>query len=463
MTTAAVKNLIIKSNALLSVASSGSIRVTKTARNNNGTIGLYLKSDSTGSASAIVNNRGVMATVERYIGGYTDDNHGWHFLSSPVDTFAINGSNFEPGVDDDFYSWSEATNQWLNYDHGFPTLMESGAGYLIARKTTATPFFMGALNSEDISVENLASTSTSYFHGWHLLGNPFSSAIKWNDGNWSLNNISAVCQIWQESTASYTTIDSMGTIPSANGFMVYTTGDGSLTIPASSRQITGANWYKDQNLQNNSITLKAIDAAGNTSQETIIRFNNDATNQFDLSFDSYFIGGFAPRFYSLSDGENYTLNTLPELTDDLVIPLGFVKNGSSDFSIKLKENIPGLQVYLTDNKLNTTHSLHLSDYHFSSAQSDNPERFSLHFGAVGVDSLESETACKAYIVNNRLILNKPIDETQIEIYDMAGRLVCRQQAKKGNYFSMQLHMSAGYYMVHLKNSKLSKSVKIFLS
>jgi hypothetical protein len=49
------------------------------------------------------------------------------------------------------------------------------------------------------------------------LGNPFSSAVKWNDGNWALNNVDAIAQVWNAATASYLPIESNEMIPSMNG------------------------------------------------------------------------------------------------------------------------------------------------------------------------------------------------------------------------------------------------------
>ena len=59
------------------------------------------------------------ATVEQTINGYTSSADGFHFLSSPVASFAIAGSDFVP-VDgtDDFYSWDEPTNSWSNWFDG---------------------------------------------------------------------------------------------------------------------------------------------------------------------------------------------------------------------------------------------------------------------------------------------------------------------------------------------------------
>ncbi len=178
--------------------------------------------------------------------------HGWHFLSAPVADQSVSAFH-DHTSGNDFYKWDEAapTNGWVNrkIDGGslnaaFETAFMAGRGYLIANASASAPAFVGNINVSDVSVSGLANTSNASYPGWHLLGNPFACALSWNNGDWALSNINANSKIWDEANASYTTIEPNGIIPAMNGFMVYSDGDGSLTIPASARQHSSQNWYK---------------------------------------------------------------------------------------------------------------------------------------------------------------------------------------------------------------------------
>ena len=138
-------------------------------------------------------------TVQRDYVAYTGDGDGWHTISSPVNAMTIAGSAFAPASgDDDLYAWDEVAYTWRNYnDVNFPgSTFVNGNGYLAAYKNTSIKEFTGTLNNADITFTNLSLTSGKG-EGCHLLGNPFPSAIKWNDGNWALSNVGAVASYLQ--------------------------------------------------------------------------------------------------------------------------------------------------------------------------------------------------------------------------------------------------------------------------
>lgn len=311
----------------------------------------------------------------------------------------------------------------------------------------------------DASLSGLTNTATSAFSGWHLVGNPFASAIDYDIGSWIKTNIDQEIQVWNSVTASYKTATEVsGIIPAMNGFMVHTTGSGVLTIPADARANNAANWYKSDE---EFILLKANDLETNMSQSSIIRFNSMATDTYDIDFDSYFLQGFAPAFYSTSANEIYALNTLPEISNELVIPFGFIKNESASFSIELAKSVTAAIVYLTDNKTNTITNLsEAGSYNFTASDGDNANRFLLHFGAVGIDEQDQPTRLNAYTYNNRLYANNSLQKAQLAIYDLQGRLVAQQAINEAGLQSLPLDLPAGIYVLQLSNTQEAQSVKI---
>ena len=80
---ATCNKLTIYSGTSLTIDAGKALTVTGTLTNN-ASPGVIIRSDATGSGSLIFNAPSVTGTMDRYISHWTDDNHGWHFLSSPV-------------------------------------------------------------------------------------------------------------------------------------------------------------------------------------------------------------------------------------------------------------------------------------------------------------------------------------------------------------------------------------------
>lgn len=424
-----------------------------------GLLTLTLQSTASGTGSFVDQNPSGSTNVspaggvivQRFIPGWSDANHGWHFLSTPVVSQAIS-----PGFVDisgsissnqDFYRWSEPFDTWVNiknasnvYNQGAGELEFSndndphfvvGKGYLVAYNSNVTKQFSGVLNLSDVFVSGLTYTTPAHTYlGWHLLGNPYSAALMWNKtgGSWGLGNVDANCQIWNESNASYTVITPNGIIPAMNGFMVHVSAHpGSLTIPKSAQTQNFTAWYKNSDETMQHIILKAVDPEGQTAQETIIRFHENAQAGYDSDFDSQFLPGFAPQFYSYTEQLNYSLNTLPSSTDETTIELGFVKNGSSLFNILMAENNTGKTVYLRDKKLGIDHQLSEGPYVFSAAEGDDARRFILHFGALGQPEQAGQKPFLVYQSGARLYFQNNGSFETLHIFDLSGRLIHSQK------------------------------------
>ena len=458
--------LTINTNAVVTISPAGQVTLTNSLVNT-GT--LTIQSDATGTGSLIHNTAGISANVERYIAGSVVANHGWHLLGSPVDAQAISAFH-TPGSGNDFYKWDEPTDTWINrtaegggLNGAFETNFGVGTGYLVSYAATDTKIFSGSLNVSNVSVTGLSNTPASTAVGWHLLGNPYSSALTWNDGNWNLSNVDANCQIWDETNASYSVILPNGIIPSMNGFMAHASVDGaSMTIPSVSRTHDATNWYKNAE-QINQIVLTVRDIEGQTAQPTIIRFKQDATIGYDSQFDSYYLPGFAPMFYSNSQQESYALNTLPELNQGLTIPLGLVKNSGNQFVIELTENIQGQDIYLTDKQTLQTVKLNEGDYVFSSQQDDAADRFELHFSVVGIeDNTLADANLHAWASNGQLYLQNEHGPVTLLVSDLQGRTLVKSYIATSGTRSQPLNLTTGIYIVSIQTASKNKSMKIFV-
>ncbi|MDP2234840.1 MAG: ice-binding family protein [Bacteroidales bacterium] len=487
-TTAESKGLSIDAGAVLTIEPGKTLTVYGTLTNNAGVAGLIIKSDATGTASLIHSTANVSASFERYMNDadWADWTDGWHFVSSPVATQAIS-PNFtvDPASDYDFYSWHEPSNLWVNFKNNInpPTWSTAntinnglsnnssnllvGKGYMVAYNSSEVKVFSGNLNVADITVQDLTITGTSNANrSWHLLGNPFSTALTWDAGSdWNLTNIAGVAKIWNEALQAYSDLTStpVSSIPATNGFMVQaSTGTGSLTLPAAKRDHSAQAFYKNT-VPIHRIVLMASPMDKLSGQHSTICFIPEATEDFDLMYDSEFLAGYAPKFYSISDDFKLSTNSLPSMNDEIVIPFGFVKNNASDYSIELTETIDGQMLYLSDLKTNTVHTFNNNPvYHFNSEEGDNPNRFLLYFGTVGIDNLVDNESFRTYFSGGNLYMMIPDGKAVLEVFDILGRMVQSKAIFGEGLHSQPFNQPPGFYIVRLLGENGAKTVKIIV-
>ena len=460
---ATCSNLHVMSGATVQVAVNGTLTVSgnlDVADDN----GLTVKSSAAGTGSLIVNGTvptGNQVKVQRYVAGWTGDYDGWHFLASPVTSQSISGAfTPSPATSYDFFAWGEPQQQWMTQKDGLNgiTTFIPGKGYLVAYQNTDTKEFVGTLNTSSPTVS--LSMSGGTYSGWNLLGNPYPSAITWSNG--ATPNIGAVAQIWNNSIQDYTLLQG-GTlaIPAMDGFMVYTTSNGqNFTIP-SAKIHSATGWYKTGEQQ---IKLIAHDLDGVSAKECFIGFNPNATAGFDLQYDAYMLSGFAPKFYSTADGGKFSLNTLPAINSDLVIPFGFEKNTSTNFSIELAQSISGYPVYLLDHKTNTVVNLtDVTTYAFTSLAGDDANRFEIFFKlGVGMPEPKPLSSVNVYSLDHKIVVENVSGETQMDVINVQGQLLNSYEFVSNGKHEVSANYPAGIYMVRLNNGGVVKTMKVFV-
>ncbi|MEI6436473.1 MAG: T9SS type A sorting domain-containing protein [Bacteroidota bacterium] len=330
-------------------------------------------------------------------------------------------------------------------------------------KTSSTKLFAGALNVADIPVSVLTISSGTN-SGWHLLGNPFTSAIPWYTG-WTTSGIGGVANIWNEAGQSYTPINAGGIIPAGNGFMVQvTTASGSLTIPAAQRIHSAQSWYKSSDYP--VIKLFAHNLDNPSFQESQVRFNPASTTGFDVEHDGHFLPGYAPLFYSVMTGEKMIVNSLQEVTAETVIPFTFIKNEGTNFTIEatsMETLHPAVTVCLKDIKLGIDYNLSENPvYAFTSTTGDLPARFELHFGSVGINDLPAAQPIIAWYYGGALTVKNVEGLTNIGIFNIRGQQLQNFQLDGSGLQTVQLNLPAGVYFARIVNDGRMKTVKIIV-
>ena len=483
------KDLLIGAGAVLTIEAGKTLTVNGTLTNNAGITGLIMKSDAGGTASLKHNTANVSASFERYLNNadWTDWKDGWHFISSPVAAQAIS-PNFivDPPSDYDVYTWHEPSNLWGNFknvtepptwstantiNNGLSNSSSNflaGKGYMVAYNSPDVKSCTGFLNVADITVQDLTITGTNNANrSWHLLGNPFSCALTWDaSADWKFTNIAGAAKIWNEALQSYSDLTSTpaSSIPATNGFMVQvSSGTGNLTLPASKRAHSAQAFYKNTD-SIPQILLVAAPLDKSSGQQSTVCFLPEASENFDLMYDSEFLAGYAPKFYSVSGDLKLSTNSLPSINEEVVIPFGFVKNEASNFSIELAKTIEGQALYLSDLKTNTVHKFNNNPvYSFNSEEGDNPNRFLLYFGAVGIGEQPVLETLQTYISGGYLYLLMTDGSALLQVFDTLGRLLQSKTISGDGLYSQPFNLPSGVYVVRLLGEHKAKIAKVFVN
>lgn len=473
--------LTVASGSKLTVTPEGQLTANGTLTNSAGNTGLVVE-----SGGSLLTNSGVGATVKRYVPAaiWSQIYNGWHLFSSPVAAQQIT-DNFTPtgtGNDYDFYCWYEPTQYWVNFkDNALEpkfTIVNGpnfvvGKGYLVAyQKADVDKSFEGTLNNTNVNL-TLTKAASGVYTGWNLLGNPYPSAIKWNDPStdWALGSgIVAIAKQLVVANGSYSDIGAGGIIPAENGFFVQTTVNNvTLTIPLSARVHNATPFFKSKSSQPH-IELVAAETLNHYSQECIIYANEFATNAFDPEYDSHFLAFAAPQLYSLDvNNEKLSTNVLPDLNSNRVIELGFLKNDATEYTLTLKreEMITGLTVFLTDKKTHIETNLTENPvYSFTAADSDAEIRFALHFLNTTALQLPSDSkGVSAYLSGHTLhIKQTALQGGKVYLYNPTGIILFTKTLPPLATQTINLpKLSPGLYILSIKTAFGTQNQKVVIS
>lgn len=404
------------------------------------------------------------STFERFLTKYDaigDDM--FHFLSSPVAAQAIQpGFVSLPNSTDDFYSWDETSNQWINsvdnggsFASGFESNFTVGKGYLVAYPADVTKTFTGALNTGNVAT---ALTYTpAQGNGWNLLGNPYPSAIDWD--NVSGTNLDDAVYVYDNASATYKSyVDGVGTltdgiIPSTQGFFVHANGASpSLTLENQDRVHAGTAFYKNDAIQN---VVRLMVSGNGKADETIIRFADNATTAFDSQMDAYKLSGGAsvPTFYSLAGNTKLSVNSLPASSMEDFVTLAVEAGAANTYELSLAENTLSSSVYVTLEDTKTGVSQKLNDnpvYSFTATPGEDPSRFRLHFKDAASVANPVLAGINAYSVDGQIRITSDKDlNGLVTLTDMAGRLITKTNMTQATSCMLNVHGLTGIYVVNI--------------
>jgi hypothetical protein len=430
-------------------------------------------SDETGTGSFIPSGlvmvNGTM-NVNRYLSG---DGMTSHFVSTPTDP--VDASVFN---NQEVKQYNENTQQWEILQVSDP--LQVGFGYEVTNGNNNTVVFSGDVQVESVSLSGLSYTEngTDLPDGLNLAGNPFTTAILWDQGDWDKTNLHQAIYTWKNNNfvcwnGSLGALKN-GIIPAMQGFFVVADGPGaSMTIPKNARVQNNQPYYKDTESVDNMVSIRIIDEQENEDW-TYMRFNNSASKKFDPQYDAYKLYGSqnAPQLYSFSsNGVELSINEFPKPLEeiDTSFVLGFMAPSQGTYKLVRDEfTIFGQPILLADFEDKVVTDLKVdSVYTFTSGAGTFTERFKIYFKEwTGIDSyLEQHVTVYGYdqnlIIQSDIALKNPV----IQVFNLNGKLLYTSDLESGAHFIKHPvpNTVRGLVVVRLLSSDGALSKKIFLN
>ena len=418
---------------------------------------IEIMSDETGMGGSFIEagidplSTGTFTYMRNTLGtGALGDAAGWHFISSPVSTF---------GTDDiwDYYMnyYDEPTSMWVQYG-GSPTIpctpapnMNMGLmqGWSVKQDlmyeangctggTGQEIDFTGPITSLYSGAQTFTGTAADatgdFLNNWNLIGNPFPATwyyedmyatglpAGWDDAMYMYDDVTQNYLSWV-----------FGGGNANDGYVVPTQavffhGDGSeatmpMTMDPSELHHSSYSFTKSE--VSNLLALKVTGEY--SSDETFIRFNEDATLAFDGKYDAYKLMSaveYVPSLYTHAGDDNLSINSQPETN---MVPMSFNTGQNGTFTIEATETSEFSHVVLEDKFTGEQIDLLAGSYTFDFTTGDLTDRFIVHFTPLGIGELGANNV-KIWARDNNIIVNVPAEVTgDVVVYNMMGQEVTR--------------------------------------
>ncbi len=491
-----IANLTISEGASVVVKPAASLEVTEDVKNH----GLFvLESEAVHLASLMLPKNASMVG-EANVKLLLPSNHYW-YLSSPLKN--AEAGWFKPAEvsDKDYvYVFEVKNNRWQWIRLGQEDVDNKRD---IALLHGLAAYYYDNAKQLDYTGEINNNAVVKEFNdpGFHLLGNPFPTAIDWsweNSAGWEREGFSNTIWSWVDYNGKRVVQTYNGQydilVPKIDGYNSEDKGHipayQSVWIKQKSKNATMV-VKNEARVNDSSAPLKSV-SSNNKDYELIrVRAENEkALDETVLFFDEGFKTGFGPedaekRFnggndvpevFTRSNDKPVVMNGLPPLEeDDFEIPLS-VRNGvvgDVKLSFDFEKFSDGYDVFLEDKETGDWANVRVLDgYTYQpTMKGDDESRFVLHIqkvnkvstSVVEVTNKKVEGINIIGLENHALVevsyelLNS--ENAQIEVLDISGRLI-KRQVSADTVSEITLPQESGIYIFRVKAGGIFKSGKV---
>ncbi len=425
--------------------------------------------------------------IERYLntGGI------WHLVSAPL---SGQTSNRFLGHYLNFYDYTNGDfNQIISTSYPFNV----GEGYVSKLTNTGSAsnpitFTGGQPTSTVPFTKSLATggAGNTYFglpQNFHLLGNPYTSNLDWNEIYSDSNNSNvsqylyyyvegspnhlgtpAVKNGWNVYDGSQTESDQSNKyISIGQGFGVVISAATNFTIPALARtHEAGIGFHKKSSIINNYFILKA--ATKDYYDEATFKVNENATSNFDFNYDAYKLKSFvnSPNISFVSDDNVKMAVSNSPFTEIINIGFSIPKNSEVTLSLSNSQGFSG--IILEDKQQNTFTDLIKDGYTFNYSNDESEiGRFTIHINRETLSETDKLTGVKIYSSNGILHIqsdnNLSDTYTSVRIYNTMGQEVYSRNYAILKDERINIDFDDGIYIIRINSDGKNITSKISIS
>ncbi len=506
-------NLTIMPRASLIVRENGTLNVSGN---------FSIESDITGTGALLTEDNATITVTGKSIFKQYIAKLGYHYITSVIDGSSLAQINDDmplKNLNGLYYNIDNPPPQNLlpnvwKYDEpasaADPDNNSYQGAWLAPNGLEPMPYIKGyalVMNTEPVTIDmqgdnykfyngDLSYNLTKGGNGYNITGNPYPSPIDWdliaptlpagvNRGITFFYGTS----LYYGGFGTYHPLTGPGGaypheqyIPSMQAFYLKVSNPATITLKNSHRTVApealGVEFYKkklNKKIEFPVLKLKAYMADNyNLADEAVIYFNNEATKGFDYKFDVPKMLNTIPELpniYTSSDKEHLSINGLPAINNNLIIPLYYKVAVTGKYTLQVSDlsNFDvNTNVYLFD--ILTGQSYILTDKSklmFNISSTELNQRFYIKFSksVSGITDNNDKEMVYAYSNNGNIIINynnSKGETAKMNILTSDGKIIANEIFLSNGTYTYSKNLASGLYFVRITTNKQVYFKKLFV-
>jgi len=389
------------------------------------------------------------------------------YFSTPFETTNVSEFSLFANVN----AWNEKSSTW--------NLLSPTANVLAMQGTFITPLqyshklLKGILNSGNETALISSESENPILKGVNAMSNPFHSAIDLekvylndylHNSFYSINKITGAMTVYQQ--GGITINEAKQYILPTEVFFVQTSANTEFILDKNAQVHHMEIPAKQEKVFTDMIKLKVQNNL--VSDETVIRFLEDATDKVEPKYDAIKITAEQPQatqIYSLTQDMKYAINTLNYPNEKSEILLTFKSPLTGNYTIEANQLFfsEDINIYLKDLSNNKLTNLRIEVCNFDYLVANQEYNFVIQFsGFVGIeDRTNNLNEIKVYTQDNNIYFDSQ-NSFEYQIYDLNGKLLDNNVFSSGINSVSKLYPS-GIYIVKTISQNQTYTHKILIT